>query len=431
MKIIQGFVTKDSYISNVPGTVSRIMELSPNSLTYSRERGEYQHLQHQGDILHTFSSIDTVTGKFTLPSTQVDEIFKVVDSIFEYVSTHLPPYTTVNFLNFIQAEHQDEISNVVFGDYTATGSPVVPEWISWTSRTHPDTEIRIWLSDEAFTYQYPNFEIVVVPPLDNLDSLFGNYADVSGALSSITLQQSMERVQDARGIYPPTYTRVYTFHYTNPMNPTQKTESVWAVLVYGREGDNIDAIKDAIIDHVLNNSTRTQVDWERIYPEIFQRTEFLVWPRWDKISIPNLTALSALYSSLSDPKDVLTFAKARWPAYSEAYVENNLTTLPFDYKGITAVVLNGNTNVEGKKYFRDLFGDYIPVSNTTHDFGRMRPYTQEWVLKMIDLLVIAETATGHSPIPPRVRRVERQGVIYISTIYDNVNYMVAAKSNPL
>jgi hypothetical protein len=102
LKIIQGFVTKDSYISNVPGAVSKVFEASPNSLTYSRERGEYQHLQHQGDILHTFMSKDNSTGeKFQLTAPQVDEVLKVIDTVLEYLGTHMPPYVTVDFLNFI------------------------------------------------------------------------------------------------------------------------------------------------------------------------------------------------------------------------------------------------------------------------------------------------------------------------------------------
>ena len=432
MKIIQGFVTKDSYITNAPGVVSKVFEISPNSLTYSREKGEYQHLQHQGDILHTFMSKDSDTNvKFQLPVTQVDEVFKVIDTVLEYLGTHMPPYVAVNFLNFIQAEHQSEITNVVLGGYYDTGTMVIPEWISWKSLSHPDTDIRIWMVDQAFQFQYPDYEIIVIPPVDDLDRLFNNYANVSGFLSQITLQQTMERVQEARGPYPPTYTRMFEFNYTNPMNPSQKTKTAWGVLIYGREGDNIDSIKDAIIDHVLNNSTRSQAEWQYIFPEIFQRTEFLLWPRWDKISIPNLTSNSALYSSLMDPTECLTFAKAKWPQYTTLYVDNNLTLIPFDYKAITAVVLNGSTNVDGKKIFREMFPDYIPVPNTSHDFGRMRPTTQDWVLRVIELLVIAETATAHSPIPPHVRRVVRQGVIYICSIYDNINYLVATKSSTL
>ena len=132
-----------------------------------------------------------------------------------------------------------------------------------------------------------------------------------------------------------------------------------------------------------------------------------------------------------DPTECLTFAKAKWPQYTALYVDNNLTLIPFDYKAVTAVVLNGNTNVDGKKVFREMFPDYIPVPNTSHDFGRMTSTTQDWVLRMIELLVVAETATAHSPIPSHVRRVVRQGVIYICSIYDNINYLVATKSSTL
>jgi hypothetical protein len=46
---------------------------------------------------------------------------------------------------------------------------VIPEWISWKSLSHPDTDIRIWMVDQAFQFQYPDYEIVVIPPVDDLD----------------------------------------------------------------------------------------------------------------------------------------------------------------------------------------------------------------------------------------------------------------------
>jgi hypothetical protein len=47
--------------------------------------------------------------------------------ILPRLGVSMPPYVTVDFLNFIQAEHQSEISNVVLGDYYDTGSMMIPE----------------------------------------------------------------------------------------------------------------------------------------------------------------------------------------------------------------------------------------------------------------------------------------------------------------
>ena len=51
MQIIQGFVTNDSFILNQDGQVNEFFELSPLSLTFSKERGEYQSASLPGSIL--------------------------------------------------------------------------------------------------------------------------------------------------------------------------------------------------------------------------------------------------------------------------------------------------------------------------------------------------------------------------------------------
>ena len=77
----------------------------------------------------------------------------------------------------------------------------------------------------------------------------------------------------------------------------------------------------------------------------------------------------------------------------------------------------------------ELFKDYIPVSTSSLDFNRMSIYTRDWVLMMVGLIKIAETATEFTSIANPMRRVYRDGILYITRMYDSVNYMVAARSN--
>ena len=76
-----------------------------------------------------------------------------------------------------------------------------------------------------------------------------------------------------------------------------------------------------------------------------------------------------------------------------------------------------------------IFPDYIPVSTMTPDFARMSMKTQNWVILLGELLISAETATKFSTIPTRFRKIEREGKLFISAVYDDVNYLVAAKTN--
>jgi hypothetical protein len=93
------------------------------------------------------------------------------------------------------------------------------------------------------------------------------------------------------------------------------------------------------------------------------------------------------------------------------------------------VVLNGTTNVVGKTHIKTLFPDYIPVPTSSVDFNRMSIATREWILQMVELIQIAETATEYSSIQNPIRRVYRDGLLYVTRIINEVNYLVAVRAN--
>lgn len=430
MRLVHGFVTKSDYISNEPGVVSKAFELSPFGLTYSKTRGEYQSSTYPGDILHTFKTVDLSTQiPFELTDSEVREVLSIVASMVTYVNSNYQPYDPADFVSTMMAEHVSDIANFAHGEFISSDPTSVPEWMSWDSLKSQGLTIKIWLVNDSFESQYSNYEIVTVAPFDSVDRFFETYNGVVTALAEISTPKLLERIQVAKEGNPETYTRVLSFDYVNQNNPNQKTSVTFGVLIYGLAGDHIDSIKDAIVEHLLSNSTRDQPHWERIFPDLFKRTEFLIYPRWDLIAVPNLTELSALYSSIIDPMEALQFAKRQWNHLSPAWVENNLHILPVDYKAVSLLTLAGETNVEGKKDLKKLFPDYLPMGTSTLDFNRMTPKTREWVLKIVELLIAAEKATEHSSVPTKLRRVYRNEVLYISAMYDDVNYLIAAKSN--
>ncbi len=429
MQIVKGFVSRSDFISNADGVVSPIFEISPNSLTYNRERGEYQDNNYPESILHTFQSVDADGNTYELPTTQVSEVFQIVNAVLSYVSSHSAPYDKADFLATINVGFSGKVTDFDYGDLVNTAVQIVPEWLTWKSVTHPDTEVKIWLADLAFQEQFDGYKIITVPPIDLLDSFFGNYGQMVTALKAITFSIMQERCQTARADRPSTYIRAYDFDYVNPNNTAQKTTVPWAVLVYGKNGDNIDTIKDEIVEYILDHSTHTREEWEVIFPDLFKRTEFIFLPRWDLVAIPNLTVYSSIYSSMIDPYESISFAKGVLSTMPAAFIDNNLTVIPFDFKCISTLCVNGQNNVEGKKAIEDIFPDYIPVPTTSVDFDRMSENTRNWVLNMQKLLKAAETATQYSTVVNPMRRVKRNGMIYLSLYYNNINFLVAAASN--
>lgn len=437
MGTILGFVAKKSFINNADREISELFEISPFALTFSKHRGEYRTStsQYLDNALHTLLTTDDAGVYRELTDAEVDEVFMITAVAGSYIASHYPPYSTSDLIYTLQAAFigapEGFVSDISVGSfYTDAKNNTMPEWISWTSPISGAT-VKIWYRNEALENQYTNYEIVVVPPVDALDSFFGAYGPIASAVGGKTFPDILSRFQEFKNGDPESYARAFSFEYYNPNNLSEHVSVCWGGLIYGVNGDNIDAIKDAIVNYVLSHSAHTIDEWKVIFPDIFKRTEFLIWPRWDKLAIQNLTTYSSIYSALSDPTETLEFAQTVFPSVNADFLKANLTVIPFDFKAIHAICLNGSSNISAKARIQDVIPDYIPVSTGALDFTRMSTATQQWVFKIIDLLILAEKANEFSSVEYPVRRVFRDEKLYLSLMIDSVNYLVATRSNML
>ena len=429
MLSIQGFVEISQYVSNVPGTVSVLGELSPYSRTYSKEKGLYQNSGLPGYSLVTFRALNATGQMVVLPADQVLEILEVTRAVVAYAQGHTRPYDEEDFLLTIQSQFAVSISNLGFGSFVSGPTISLPSYLVWTS-TLTGNQTRIWLADEAFQAQFTGYEIAIIPPLDNINNFFLPYTEAKAMIDSMSITVFMSKIQEAKNKYPDTVTHILEFDFYNRYDQTVKSPCKFGVLVYGLEGDYIDAIKDAIVEHLLNNSTYTEEQWRSVLPDIFKRTEMTIIPRWDDLAVENLTEQASLYSSMINPYQNQQFVQTFLGTVPAVWLQNNMYTLPFPLKTLMSFVVNGTNNEVGKSNFKTMYPDYLPIPSTSLDFARMSIPTQQWVLFIDDLLIEAEKATALSTLPSGMRRVTRNNKIYVAKIHDGVNYLVAAKINP-
>lgn len=429
-KAIKGFVSIQSLIDNSEDAVAKLGEISTWSLTYSKNTNEFTHSSYPAYRLTTMFCYDTSTQATYVPGqAEAEEIIEVVNSVYNYVTSHSRPYDVEDLQDIIVAAYYGKISDFVMGGIVDSGTVALPEYVSWTSLTNSNLEVTVWLCDNSFQSQYPHYEITVVPPVDNLDNFFSSFSTISALLNKVTLSVVTEKIQNAKGTDPETYIRTYSFKYTSPITPADSMDTAWSVLIYGMQGDNPDTIKDAMIEYILGNSSHSRSAWEAIIPDLFKRTEFILLPRWDKSAVPNNTVESGLYSSVLNPKECISFAKEQCSFYETTHTEDHILVAPHPYKTLSMLIVAGPNNITGKTDFTKLFADYLPISSTSLDFNRMVDYTREWLLKLDDMLVVAETLTEISTVPTTFRKVKRDNKLYLSLLYDNVNYLMASGNN--
>lgn len=426
---LKGFVNIQSFMTTNPNAVAELGELSQWSMTFSRQITDHTLDTLPGYRFLAMSSKDDTGATVTVPTPLVSEVLLLVKAICDYATAHLPPYNLSDLLVTVSAAFTGKIENLVAGPLAIASGIAMPSWVQWSSLESANSTIRIWLSDPAFSSQYDEYEIVVVPPLTELDGFFTATSNVVNLLAAEPIVSVIDRGQAAKNGYPETYTRMLDFNYVPREVRGTPMLTHWLVLIYGNFGDNTDTIKEAIISYVLANSTRPQADWLPRFPELFKHTEFTVLPRWDKFSIPDMAIQSGLYSTVSDPTELVQFVKNNIDFYPTTWIGPNLVSLPHPYKDLLLCIVNGTDNIDGKTSFPALIPDYLPIGSTSLDFNRMTEYTRNWSIFIEELLILAESANQSTIVPPSVRKISRNGKLYIMGTYDAANYYVAAKGN--
>lgn len=430
---LKAFVTMDGHVSNVsPSQVSPFGELSTWSMTYSKEKKEYYDPTSPGHKMFVFSSKNDITGVEYVPGQGlVNQCISVVKACLQFSTQNIQPLNPVQLRNHLLSVYNNpnaQLSTIEMGPFVSNGPLAVPQWISWVSVNHDQTLCKIWLSDEAFSNQYDEFEIVVVPPLVPIDNLHATYQTVLQNINARSQQVLADQISAARDRYPETYLRLYDFDLVDQIDPSRKIKTTWGFLIYSRAGDNIDSIKDALMAYISSHTSKTLQEWMVLFPSIYKRTEFTIYPRWDMVSIPNLSNLSALYSGIMDPQEYLNFATTV-SSYPVNHTNTHTRVLPLDYKALSLVTIGGDNNVTGKQLIEEIIPDYIPVPSTSTDFGRMQINTRNWINFIMELVMEAETMTRNTSVPLHLRRIIRNDKVYMAAIFENVHYLVAAKSN--
>lgn len=429
MRVIQGFVQINSLVSNLPNQVAPLGELSSFSMTYAKDKTEWGNSLYPDYSLTCFKAFDDQTETvINVEPNDLDMMFRILQLAVQYAAGHTQPYVAQDFRNSIIAEVSDRVTNLQFGKFKSNGNIALPEWVSFRS-IDGTTFYKYWLADSAFADQYDDYVIEVIPPIENIDKFFMPYAQVVEALAEQTLSSLTQLIEEKKGPFPETYIRFNEYVFRNVNNINQSVKTNWTLVVYGKAGSDIDKMKDAVIDYVMSHTNYTREQWEHMFPELFKRTEFVLVPRWDKIAIEDMQELSGLYGSIMDPAECVAFAKEAVTFYSPAYVETNVSILPFDYKALTILSVNGMNNSDYASNLKSLFPDYLPINSNSLDHSRMSPVTRAWVVLLEGVLIIAESADEYTSLPYHVRRTYKDGKMFFSFVYKNVNYLVMAKMN--
>lgn len=451
---IKAFVSYGNLADNAPNVISPLGELSLRSGTFAKDRQIVSTAAGSPTSaidITVFTCKDKDGVDYGVPP-EIEDLLRDVVS-WSYSESQNGTFTGVTntyATAFSEEFEGDEgkAENLVVGGMVNKDTLWLPSYITFFVKLSnigfegavPENldpmRVRLWFSDAAFATQYDDYEIDFIPPVADLDSLFGSAHVVATQLGQRTPPELTELIQQTSDGKPYTVVRTMNFKYHYKGSFQQTANAYWTFVIWGAAGDNVDVFRTLLAQWILENSTHTQAEWSEIFPDIFSSTEFIIVPLWNQYAIPNLTLDYAMYSPsvlLKDAVDML-HGTAIGQDYTTQHVDDHASFLSVPFKSIACLAVGGPNNLDDQFNLIDVVPDYIDVPPSSIDFDRMSESTRNWAYRLYAMLNVAETMTESSDLPAGMMRVKRtnaaeQEILYLVSTINEVQYLMVSKQS--
>lgn len=441
MNTLNAFVEIPELADNTLEKIGKFGEFSVKARTYTKDIRNYADKDAFPNIeLTTTAILDETSTPVPNPPAQLTDIALSVSNFFytQYSDNAIPLPPSKATLESAVAAEVPLIRNVRIGEILEAGLPgkrlidqvrydCVVNGILW--------RVTLWFSDSKFREQYPLYDIVVIPPLGDIDRMIDTPANVVEAIKGITVDYTINRIAAITSEHSSTTLYTHTIKWNDPNGSKTKINTKWTVVIYGAAGNDLDIIKDAIRRYIADNSTSDK--WPIIFPDLYSENEFLLMPLWDVIAAPADSYDDGLYASLIDFKTVNEQAKRVIPlSYTGTVAMDKLRSdflgiLSTTYRGLLVMTLGNPNNVDGKTMFDELYPDYMAVSTDRPDFARMSTLTQDFVIKLIETLDIARHYTLNASLDGGYTKATKGNREYIGFDFEGFTYYVLTRTGYL
>lgn len=427
IKTLKGFIVLEDKQNNKPGSTSLHGELSNVSLSYSTEVGRYYNDDNNNVGLAAFSFKDQAGQRLVVDEVSLTSVWTICTWVVASSRNGTITQNEAAFKLLIQQTYAETIEFLGSGNHVTDGNVIIPEYIKWRDRA-TNNIFHLWFVDNSFKTQYDEYEIIIVPPIKDLNQFMESIDVVQPLVEGRSSGETFNELYVLTGAIPFTKPASYPWGWVERENTLHKLVTDWVVGIYGIAGDNPEAVKTAIAKYILANSRYNEVEWAPIFPELFNPSEFVLIPSWGSISIEG-GITTDLYQPSINVSSAVGFMSSVCPEYPAKHVLDNLSSIASIYKSINFIGVGAPNNPDKIFRIEEKYPDYILVSNTDKDFARMTQITQEWVGVLHTMLKYAETMTGETVLPLGYYLFRRNGYMFISRRLNGVNYLMVTRQS--
>lgn len=423
----KAFVTKTNFADNESNATAPVGELSKIARSFSRDIKVFPNPSVPEIILNMFSAHDTSNPDAYVPPSEDD--LTEMQSVAEWVITRgdlklapsdLPSYIDSITGHFVNMDGQFSVGNLVQldGGWFASSVSYESAGRNW----------RLWFGDAEFRAQYDEYYIETVFPVDNIDELHREYAHVQALLEQSTSTTMLSKIMQIEKEAPSTINKGQDYTWTDQSDASIRLPISFAVVIYGNAGNNIDVIREAIVQDILSKSIYDRSAWAKVLPELFSPNEMVFVPYWNSPLESYDPLEDDIYQSAVAPDDIKQLALDFTPNFSPAHIEAKVSLVPTLWRGIVmSAVPHEPANDDPSPTFSQLYPDYMLAKTTDPDFHRMEEPTREVVVIIFNLLTYAERYNDYFVLPENYSRTVRSGKEFITISHNGYLYHALTK----
>ncbi|UVD32178.1 hypothetical protein [Vibrio phage phiKT1028] len=410
-----------------PLVTSPIGEPTGSELTFSKDPNHYPS-KDGTTILINFYSRDSEEVEVFIDQAMIDRQNEISVWLLDQGKRGNLTADASSCLQQLRATFTLDIEIVSVGEMVTNGAIYLPSFVEMKFTTEEDVvTARIWYATGYFTAEYPFREILVALPLppEDMDYLINhNHLEIQERLMKETPDIIQERINDLTGDqkYPYTARKPVKFEFIDTTNG-QTVPIYFTAIIYGNASDVDEQLYETIKEEILKNSNFDETTWEPHLPDLFNPLEFTCVPYWNTVGMINETKAASSFSPIGDFEQMLELPTKYCPTINSQDLIKSLQTVPFMYNNTLVAFVAKTKNYGGKIKIREIYPDYQILSADDYDNGRLELDTFYFIRQMEGLLAAGEIVKPDGIPPAGVKRLERNGILYVTKRIGKVNYL--------
>lgn len=427
---IKGFARLFNFTNNEIGEDCTFGEVNDYMMTFSKNIGQYSSSNYPNVELLTFSALNDTNQESLVDDTTKEYLLKVIDIISQGVLSKSIGNNVQSVKTLLLTSLGNEFQLLSIGKIINYGDYYCPTYIDFKYLGSDLTTTMLWFGQDAFIQQYEDYEHIVVPGISEIDKLFGDAGDVKQALDAITPLLMNEKEREVIGQRPETSTVSHQYMVYG-LDKKQIGFTYFSIVIYGQYGINTDLERETLIDYILKHSNHTREEWEIVLPDLFVKTEFRLFPTWNKTGLPNNGVSGAMYRSAIKINDAKKILSKYCSDFSDAHLNKYGCINTGSYKSIMIVSV-GHPDNRHKIYSLDEQWPYYGnIRTTSEDYGRYDEDTKKFLDALLTMFNIAENMDSMVTLPRNFTKIKRDDLVYVSHTLNNIQYIMLSKKSML